>query len=116
LVVLEAMACGRPVVGMKAGAIAELVDDQVGIAATAANGATFARAIRDLYDRDLTTLGLAARARVQAQYTWNQALQHQQAVYTSLVEKKRSLPDAWATASRLPSGDHEIMPAGPSSS
>jgi alpha-1,6-mannosyltransferase len=116
LVVLEAMACGRPVVGMKAGAIAELVDDKVGIAATAADGQTFAQAIRDLYDRDLDSLGQAARARVQAQFTWNQALQHQQAVYSSLIEKKRSLPDAWAVTSRLPSGDHEIMPAGPSSS
>jgi alpha-1,6-mannosyltransferase len=116
LVVLEAMACGRPVVGVHAGAIAELVDEQVGVAAPQASGAALAEAVRALYDRDIEALGRAARVRVQSQYSWDRALQQQCAVYATLSEKKRILPDGWATASRLPSGDQHVVPAGPSSS
>jgi alpha-1,6-mannosyltransferase len=115
LVVLEAMACGRPVVGVRAAAVAELVDDSVGVTAAAAQGPLLAAAVRNLYDRDLDTLGRNARARVMQRYSWDQTLQQQQALYASLSEKRRILPDSWATASRLPSGDHDIMPAGPSS-
>lgn len=115
LVVLEAMACGRPVVGVRAAAVAELVNDQVGITAARATGSLMAQAVRDLYDRDLETLGQAARARVEAGYSWDQALRQQRATYLALSEKKRIVPDGWATASRAPSGDQQIMPAGPSS-
>jgi alpha-1,6-mannosyltransferase len=115
LVVLEAMACGRPVVGIRAGAIAELVDDGVGLTASRADAALLAQAVRDLYERDIEQLGAAARHKVLQHYTWDQALRQQLAVYAALSEKRRTLPEGWATASRLPSGDHEIMPAGPSS-
>lgn len=85
LVVLEAMACGRPVVGVNAGAIAELVDSEVGMLAREASGAVFAQAISDLYDRDLVALGRAARARVLAKFTWQRAFQQQMAAYSALV-------------------------------
>ena len=116
LVVLEAMACGRPVVGVRAAAVAELVNDHVGVAAERAEPGLMAAAIRDLYDRDLDELGANARAQVEARYSWDQALQQQLAVYASLSEKKRTLPEGWATASRLPSPDQATVPAGPSSS
>jgi alpha-1,6-mannosyltransferase len=116
LVVLEAMACGRPVVGIRAGAVPELIDDSVGVVASRANCALLANAVRDLYDRDVNELGHAARARVLARFTWEQALQQQLATYADLSEKIRSLPEGWATARRLPSGDQHVMPAGPSSS
>lgn len=115
LVVLEAMACGRPVVGIKANAVAELVDDTVGKAIPRADGALFARAVRELYERDIEALGRAARARVEAQYSWDRALHHQLAGYDGLVEKKRTLPTGWVTARRRPSGDQHALPAGPSS-
>jgi alpha-1,6-mannosyltransferase len=115
LVVLEAMACGRPVVGVNAAAVAELIEEPVGIKAERADGKLLAQAVRDLYDRNLEELGSAARARVLARYSWDNALQHQLAVYTALMEKKRIAPDGWATASRRASGDQQIMPAGPSS-
>ena len=115
LVVLEAMACGRPVVGVNAAAVAELINEQVGVAAARADGRLMAQAVRDLYDRDIETLGRAARARVLAHYSWDNALQHQLAVYAALTEKKRTVPEVWATASLRPSGDQRIMPAGPSS-
>jgi alpha-1,6-mannosyltransferase len=116
LVVLEAMACGRPVVGVRAAAVAELVDDAVGNTAARAEGALLARAVRDLYDRDIEALGRAARSRVEARHSWDRALQQQMVFYAALSEKKRTAPDVWATARRLPSGDQPIIPAGPSSS
>lgn len=116
LVVLEAMACGRPVVGVRAAAVAELVDDTVGVAAPRATGALMATAVRELYDRDLDGLGRAARARVEARYSWHIALREQLAVYASLSTKKRILPEGWATASLRPSADQAAVPAGPSSS
>ena len=61
LVVLEAMACGRPVVGIRANAVAELVDESVGITAPRAEPDLLARAVSDLYDRDVEALGRAAR-------------------------------------------------------
>lgn len=85
LVVLEAMACGRPVVGVNAGAISELVDSEVGLLAREASGAVFAQAISDLYDRDLVALGQAARARVLAKFTWQRAFQQQLATYSALA-------------------------------
>lgn len=116
LVVLEAMACGRPVVGVRANAVAELVDDSVGITASRADGGLMARAVRELYDRDIEALGRAARARVEARYSWDSALTHQLSVYDALIEKKRTLPAGWVTARRRPSGDQQVVPAGPSSS
>ena len=116
LVVLEAMACGRPVVGVRANAVAELVDDTVGIAASAADGELMARAVRELYDRDIEALGQAARARVEARFSWDRALQQQLALYEALIEKKRTVPAGWVTARPRPSGDQQIVPAGPSRS
>jgi alpha-1,6-mannosyltransferase len=116
LVVLEAMACGRPVIGIRAGAVPELVDETVGVIAARADSTLLANAVRDLYDRDMDALGEAARARVLAKFTWEKALQLQLAAYATLSENNRSLPEGWATARRLPSGDQQAMPAGPSSS
>jgi alpha-1,6-mannosyltransferase len=115
LVVLEAMACGRPVVGVRAAAVAELVDTNVGVTAARATGRLFAQAVRDLYDRDIEVLGRAARAKVLDQYSWDRALQQQQTAYAALSEKKRTFPEAWATARRVPSGDQQALPAAPSS-
>jgi alpha-1,6-mannosyltransferase len=116
LVVLEAMACGRPVVGVRAAAVAELVDESVGLTAAQASGELLARAVRELYDRDLEALGQAARARVDARYSWGSALRQQLAVYEGLTGKKRTLPAGWVTARQRPSGDQPALPAGPSSS
>lgn len=116
LVVLEAMACGRPVVGVRAAAVAELVNDQVGVTAPRAEGPLLAEAVRSLYDGDIEAKGRAARAHVEALYSWDRALQQQLSAYTALSEKMRMAPEGWATASRLPSGDQATVPAGPSSS
>jgi alpha-1,6-mannosyltransferase len=62
LVVVEAMACGRPVIGVRSGAIPELIDERVGELAEPDNAVSMAQAIRRLYERDLVALHLVARA------------------------------------------------------
>jgi alpha-1,6-mannosyltransferase len=89
LVILEAMACGRPVVAARAGAFPELVDDSVGILAEPQDAASMADAIAALYERDLEALGAAGRARVLKQFTWQRAFHAQMATYASLVGAQR---------------------------
>jgi alpha-1,6-mannosyltransferase len=89
LVILESMACGRPVVAVNAGAIPEFVDNSVGILAPPDNPAAMAEAIAALYDRDLNELGAAARARVLQRHTWDQAFHSQTMAYATLVGSRR---------------------------
>jgi len=94
LVVLEAMACGRPVVAMRAGALPELVDPAAGnLAEPHANPAVaatnLAEAIVNVYERDLETLGAAARRHVLANYSWSRALQALMGRYQMAVSARR---------------------------
>lgn len=89
LVILESMACGRPVVAANAGAIPEFVDDSVGILAPPNNSSGMADAIAALYDRDLDQMGAAARARVLQRYTWNHSFHAQTMAYGALVGSRR---------------------------
>ena len=89
LVILEAMACGRPVVAARAGEIPEFVDASVGMLAEPGSGTGMAEAIAGLYDRDLEMLGASARARVLRKFTWNRALQGQMATYNALLGRGR---------------------------
>jgi alpha-1,6-mannosyltransferase len=89
LVILEAMACGRPVVAVNAGAIPEFVDDSVGILSPPNSPSSMADAIAALYDRDLEQMGAAARARVLQRYTWNHSFHAQTMAYASLVGSRR---------------------------
>jgi alpha-1,6-mannosyltransferase len=98
LVVLEALACGRPVVAMRAGAIPELIDSSVGqlVDARCAAGsaaAELAAGIEALYQRDLGALGRAARRHVLTNYSWGRALQGLMARYQAAVSARR-LPAA----------------------
>jgi alpha-1,6-mannosyltransferase len=93
LVIVEAMACGRPVVGVRASAMHEIIDEQVGELAAPDDPADLAAAIRRLYERDIEALGAAARARVLQRYTWSQALTTQLATYGAVAAKARPLQD-----------------------
>jgi alpha-1,6-mannosyltransferase len=84
LVIVEAMACGRPVVGVRAGAVPELVDERVGELAEPESAVSMARAIQRLYDRDLDALGACARSRALQRFAWSQVLQLQLARYASV--------------------------------
>jgi len=89
LVILEAMACGRPVVAARAGAFPEFVDEEVGALAEPHSAAGMAETIAALYERDLDAVGAAARARVLRHFTWNRAFHTQLASYASLVGAQR---------------------------
>jgi alpha-1,6-mannosyltransferase len=89
LVVLEAMACGRPVVAARAGAIPEIVDESVGMLANPSDAGSMAEAIAALYERDIDAVGAAARARVLRHFTWTQAFTAQVNAYTSLARARR---------------------------
>jgi alpha-1,6-mannosyltransferase len=92
LVILEARACGRPVVAARAGAIPEFVDNTVGVLADPNSGERLAEAISALFERDIEALGAAARARVLHQFTWQKAFQAQTSVYASLAGARRAKP------------------------
>jgi alpha-1,6-mannosyltransferase len=90
LVVLEAMACGRPVVAMRAGALPELVDEHAGLLADAhvdpsIAAGNLAATITALYERDLEALGAAARRHVLANYSWTRTLHGLMARYQSAL-------------------------------
>jgi alpha-1,6-mannosyltransferase len=94
LVILEALACGRPVVAPRAGAIPELIDDRVGQLVDAhadvrRAASSLAEGVAGLYERDLDALGLAARRHVESNYSWTKVLQGLMAHYQAAVSLRR---------------------------
>jgi alpha-1,6-mannosyltransferase len=85
LIVLEAMACGRPVVAARAGAIPELVDERCGLLSEPGDSASLADAVAALYERDMEALGAHARAQVLRLFTWSRVLEGQLSVYRALL-------------------------------
>jgi alpha-1,6-mannosyltransferase len=86
LVLLEAMACGLPIVAVRAGAIPEIVTPDVGLLAEPHDSASFADAVAALYETPLACRGLAARARAVSTFSWGQTFRTQIATYRRLVE------------------------------
>ncbi|HUO20081.1 MAG TPA: glycosyltransferase [Steroidobacteraceae bacterium] len=89
LVVLEAMACARPVIAARAGAFPELIDESVGMLAAPDSAADMAASIAALYERDLGALGAAGRARVLKHYTWDRTFRRQIDLYGALLGARR---------------------------
>ena len=94
LVVLEAMACGRPVVAMRAGALPEIVSPRTGVLAEphadpAVAAGNLADAIAELYQRDLDVAGAAARAHVLASFSVHRAMQGLMARYQAAAGLRR---------------------------
>jgi alpha-1,6-mannosyltransferase len=94
LVVLEAMACGLPVVGMADGGVAELVGERHGVLVRPGSGEAFAAGIEALYARDVRALGATARDAVEKSYSWNQVMQSLLALY------RQRLLASWTSAAR----------------
>ena len=69
-----------------------LIGSSVGVLAEPHSGESMAEAICSHFERDIDSLGAAARSRVLRQFTWNQAFQAQTAVYASLVGARRAKP------------------------
>ena len=85
LIVLEAMACGTPIVGVSSGGVAETVDDQVGRLAQPGGERPFAEAVDALFNADLQALGKAARARAMARFAWDKVFQDLSGLYAQLA-------------------------------
>ena len=81
LIVLEAMACGLPVVGVGSGGVAESVDESVGQLAQRSSGPAMAEAIEALFARDLDALRLAARKRAANVHGWDSVFSKLARVY-----------------------------------
>lgn len=84
LIVLEAMACGRPVVGVNAGGVKETVDNTVGQLAKSADPVQYAAAIAALFERDIEALGAAARLRTVERFSWNRVFEDLSSVYADV--------------------------------
>jgi alpha-1,6-mannosyltransferase len=87
LVALEAMACGLPVIAARAGALVELVDTSVGATFRPRDPADLARAVHELFFRDLTVLGRAARHRA-AQRSWDVVMPPLAAFYARQIRSE----------------------------
>ncbi len=85
LIVLEAMACGLPVVGTSGGGVAELVDDQTGILARPNDADSLAGAIEAIYGRDMVRLSGNARRKAREHYDWSQVFPQLMHRYGSLL-------------------------------
>ncbi|WP_419255849.1 glycosyltransferase family 4 protein [Caulobacter sp. ErkDOM-YI] len=71
LVVLEAMACGLPVIGVASGGVAESVDASVGELAAASEARAMAEAVESVFARGCEALGQAARRRAEERHGWD---------------------------------------------
>jgi alpha-1,6-mannosyltransferase len=84
LIVLEAMACGLPVVGVAAGGVGESVDASVGQLAPRSTGPEFAAAVQALFERDLVALRRAARLRACERHGWDAVFARLSALYAEV--------------------------------
>ena len=84
LIVLEAMACGRPVVGVNAGGVAETVTNEVGQLAASADPTEYAAAIEALFARDIEAIGAAARVHTVERFAWNRVFEDLCMVYADV--------------------------------
>ncbi|MGZ8289854.1 MAG: glycosyltransferase [Telluria sp.] len=88
LIVLEAMACGVPVVGTTAGGVAELVDADTGILVEPNNVERLCEGIEALYAADRAELGRNALRKVREQYDWNRILPQLLTRYAGLLASR----------------------------
>jgi len=84
LAVLEAMACGLPVVCVGAGAMTDLVDAAVGFTVPPGRPGDFAAAVEAIFESDPASLGANARQRA-LWYDWNCLLPALLARYRTLA-------------------------------
>lgn len=98
LIVLEAMACGVPVVGVNAGGVAETVDSSVGQLSVSADPDDYAQAIEALFERDIESLGQAARVRTVEKFAWSRVFEDLCMIYADVSGKPAFVQpnDEWA--------------------
>lgn len=89
LTVLEAMACGVPVVGVSAGGVGELIDSDAGILVPPDSAIALAEGIDHIYRCDLDSLGASAHASVLKKYGWEKIFPQLMTHYASLFAVHR---------------------------
>lgn len=97
LIVLEAMASGLPVVGVRGGAVPELIEPDTGVLAEPRNPASLAEAICTLFESDWRGMGRAARARVEADYRWEAVFARQRRLYQALIAGRHPDVESWSS-------------------
>lgn len=85
LIVLEAMACGLPVVGTSAGGVAELVDDRTGILVAPNRAASLSEGIEAIFQKDLAAMGASARQKACSCYDWDRIMPQLLQRYASVL-------------------------------
>ncbi len=85
LIVLEAMACGLPVVAAAGGGVAELVDDATGILVAPNSVESLCAGIDAIFRRDLARMSNAACRKACEQYDWNTIMPQLMSRYASLL-------------------------------
>ena len=84
LIVLEAMACGLPVVGIATGGVSESVDGGVGQLAAVSTPEAMAEAIDALFARGAADVGAAARKRAVERHAWDAVFGKLSRIYANL--------------------------------
>ena len=89
LIVLEAMACSIPVVGVAVGGVGELIDNDTGVRVAPGSAVALADGISELYERDPRAMGERARRKVLERYGWERVLPQLMRHYTGLFAAHR---------------------------
>jgi glycosyltransferase involved in cell wall biosynthesis len=113
IVPLEAMACGRPLVGSAVGGLLDtVVDGRTGLLVPPRDTAALAQALRDLLaDPDARRrMGLAARARAEARYGWDRVAEQVEGAYESARGLIRAGSEPPADPSAQPPADPAAEP------
>jgi len=100
LVALEAMAAGLPVVAANHGGLAELVSDREGATVQQLIARDYCEAITQLFERDIATIGTAARERVMRNYSWDSAFRQLMMRYSHVVAKPHLVEHLLSPVSR----------------
>jgi alpha-1,6-mannosyltransferase len=88
LSIVEAQACGLPVIGVNGGALAERVDSSVGALAAVDSVEDFCKHILDLSQNGYKQKGVHARKLVEENYNWQHTLTKLTAFYEKLHRRK----------------------------
>jgi len=90
LAILEALACGLPVVGSDKAGVGELIDGSVGATVSSCTAGEYAEAIQEVTLRDDPALRLRCRARA-CVYDWSRVLPRLALQYRELVDAHAAL-------------------------